>query len=182
MRRDCWEFSAAGVRRGHGEEKKNQTDNEILKLRVFGVEVLELRKYYNIQIEYKNKYDTFQVQHLIAAVQIAIKGVSMRARQISFFLFFFPRQFARGLWCGNLLLWQVSAAKPQSDASKCKTELYLCKCIALQGKLSEHCRRLNRRVSEYTFYGAPPRQVTLCNLYTTIKNVTPSFRSRLLGT
>lgn len=75
----------------------------------------------------------------------------MRARQISFFFFFFSRQFAQGLWCGNLLLWQVSAAKLQSDASKCKTELYLCKCIALQGKLSEHCRRLNQRVSEYTF-------------------------------
>lgn len=87
LRRDCWELSVAGVRRGHGEEKK-KTDNEILKLRVFGVEVLELRKYYNIQIEYKNKYDTFQVQHLIATVQIAIKAsLWERGRFPSFFFF-----------------------------------------------------------------------------------------------
>lgn len=56
------------------EIKKKQPDNEILKFRVIGVGVLELRKYYNIQIECKNKYDTFQVQHLIATVQIAIKA------------------------------------------------------------------------------------------------------------
>lgn len=55
------------VERGEREKKKTKMNN-LKNTQYFRVELSELRKYYNIQMECKNKCETFQVgQHLIGA-------------------------------------------------------------------------------------------------------------------
>lgn len=87
------------------------------------------------------------------------------------------RQLARRFRCGDFLLWRESPVKLQGNASKCKTELLLCKySVCCRVNYPEHCGWLNQRlrwVSEWVWWSfwcdTLLRQVTQCNLYANIK-------------
>lgn len=73
-----------------------------MKNAAFCVKLLELRKYYNIQMECKNKCETFQVgHHFIGAAQHITES-----KADFYFYFIFLRPFVHGLQCGNRLLWR----------------------------------------------------------------------------